>query len=144
MFVYSAISWEEILVFPIFRACVSTWRYRDRRAATPTFKRSATRPPFFWLYFVTAFSVLAVARGARLCNRPAQRIRMHVVREAPPSVDLHDRDPLPELRLELGVAVDRDLAQLEAELVARSAHHPPGRLAQVAARRGVEDDLGYG
>jgi hypothetical protein len=30
--------------FPIFRACVSTWRYRDRRAATPTFKRSATLP----------------------------------------------------------------------------------------------------
>jgi len=43
---YSAISCDEILVLPIFRACVSTWRYRDRRAATPTFKRSATRPPF--------------------------------------------------------------------------------------------------
>ena len=45
MFVYSAISCDEMRVFPIFRACVSTWRYRDRRAATPTFKRSATRPP---------------------------------------------------------------------------------------------------
>jgi hypothetical protein len=44
MFVYSAISCEEMRDFPIFRACVSTWRYRDRRAATPTFKRSATRP----------------------------------------------------------------------------------------------------
>src|SRR5512146_3259442 len=111
MFVYSAISCEEILVLPIFRACVSTWRYRDRRAATPTFKRSATRPPFFWLYFVTALSVLAVARSARLCNRPAQRVRMHVVGEAPLSVDLHHRDPLAVPRLELGIAVDRDLAQ---------------------------------
>src|ERR1041384_5942130 len=139
MFVYSAISWEEILVFPIFRACVSTWRYRDRRAATPTFKRSATRPPFFWLYFVTALSVLAVARGARLCNRLPQSLRVDVVREAAPSVDLDDRDPFPVFRLESGVAVDRDLAQLEAELVARGHDHPPGCLAEMAARGRVED-----
>src|SRR5919109_3257165 len=42
MFVYSAISCEEIRCLPIFRACVSTWRYRDRRAATPTVSRSDT------------------------------------------------------------------------------------------------------
>ena len=142
MFVYSAISCEEILVFPIFRACVSTWRYRDRRAATPTFKRSATRPP--WLDFVTAFSVVPAALAARLCNRPAERIRVHVVDEAPPPVDLHDRDPLAVGGLELGVAVDRDLPQLEAELLVRSRHDAPCRLAEVAARRGEEDDFGYG
>src|SRR5215813_9590452 len=66
MFVYSAISWEEILVLPILRACVSTWRYRDRRAATPTFRRSATRPP--WLDFVTAFSVVPGRLRLRLCK----------------------------------------------------------------------------
>src|SRR4029079_18321557 len=42
MFVYSAISCHEIRDLPILRACVSTWRYRLRRAATPTPKRSAT------------------------------------------------------------------------------------------------------
>jgi hypothetical protein len=69
---------------------------------------------------------------------------VHVVDEAPPPVDLDDRDPLAVLRLQLGVAVDRDLAQLEAELVVRGRDDTPGRRAEVAARRGVEDDLGYG
>ena len=69
---------------------------------------------------------------------------MDEVGEAPPPVDLHDRDPLPILRLELGVAVDRDLAQLEAELVACSRDNAPRSLAEVAAVGGVEDDVGYG
>ena len=67
-----------------------------------------------------------------------------MVREAPPPVDLHDRDPLAIRSLELGIAVDRDLAQLEAELVARRGDDAPGRLAEMAARRGIEDDFGYG
>jgi hypothetical protein len=67
-----------------------------------------------------------------------------VVDEAPPPVDLHDRDPLPVRSLELGVAVDRNLAQLEAELVSRRGDDAPGSRAEVAARRGEEDDLGYG
>src|SRR4051794_7775880 len=45
MFVYSAISCEEILVFPIFRACVSTWRYRDRRGGGPAVQRPAPLTP---------------------------------------------------------------------------------------------------
>jgi hypothetical protein len=69
---------------------------------------------------------------------------MHVVDEAPPAVDLHDRDPLTVGRLQLGIAVDRHLPQLEAELVARRGDDAPSRRAQVAARRGIEDDLGYG
>jgi len=69
---------------------------------------------------------------------------MNVIDEAPPAVDLDDRDPLPVRRLELGIAVDRDLPQLEAELVPCLRDHPPGRLAEVATRRGVEDDFGYG
>ena len=69
---------------------------------------------------------------------------MHVVGETPPPVDLDDRDPLAVLRLETGIPVDRDLLQLEAELVPCSGDDAPGRLAEMAARRGIEDDFGYG
>jgi hypothetical protein len=69
---------------------------------------------------------------------------VHVVDEAPPAVDLDHREPLPILRLQLGIAVDRHLAQLEAELVLRGRDDPSGRLAEVAARRREEDDFGYG
>jgi len=69
---------------------------------------------------------------------------VHVIDEAPPAVDLHDGDPFAVRGLELGIAVDRDLAQLEAELVLRLRDDPPGSLAEVAARRGEEDDLRYG
>jgi hypothetical protein len=79
-----------------------------------------------------------------LCNRPAERIGVDVVDETPPAVDLHDRDPLPVSGLETGVAVDRDLPQVEAELVSRRADDAAGRLAEMAAGSGVEDDFGYG
>jgi hypothetical protein len=69
---------------------------------------------------------------------------MDVVDETPPPVDLDDRDPLPVRGLELPVAVDRDLPQLEAQLVLRPGDDTPRRLAEVAARRGVKPDLGYG
>jgi hypothetical protein len=79
-----------------------------------------------------------------LCNRTTEGVRVHVIDETAPAVDLHHGDPLAVLRLELGIAVDRDLAQLEAELVLCLRDDAPGRLAEVAARRGVEDDLSYG
>ena len=69
---------------------------------------------------------------------------MDVVDEASRSVDLDDGDPLAVLRLELGIAVDRDLPQLEAELVACCGDDAPGRRAQMAARGGEEGDFGYG
>jgi hypothetical protein len=69
---------------------------------------------------------------------------MHVVDETAPAVDLHHRDPFAVCGLELGVAVDRHLAQVEAELVARSRDDALGRLAEVAARSGEQDDFGYG
>jgi hypothetical protein len=96
------------------------------------------------LDFVTAFSVVAAALAACLCNRPAERVGVDVVDETPPAVDLDDGDPLPVLGLEPGVAVDPDLAQLEAELVPRRADDAAGGLAEMTARRGVEDDFGYG
>jgi hypothetical protein len=67
-----------------------------------------------------------------------------VVDEAAPAVDLHDRNPLAVRRFELGIAVDRNLLQVEAELVVHSADDALRGCAEVAARRGVEDDLGYG
>jgi hypothetical protein len=79
-----------------------------------------------------------------LCNRTAERVRVHVVRKTPLSVDLHDRDPLAIPGLELRIPVDLDLPQLEAELVSRSGDDAPSGLAKMAARRGEECDLGYG
>jgi hypothetical protein len=69
---------------------------------------------------------------------------MHVVDETAPPVDLDHRDPFSVRGLQLGVAVDRYLLQLEAELVARSGDDAPGRRAEMAAGRGEEDDFGYG
>jgi hypothetical protein len=79
-----------------------------------------------------------------LCNRTAKPIGVHVIDETAPSVDLDDRDPLAVGRLELGIAVDDDLAQLEAELFLRGADDASRSGAEMAARRGVEDDLRYG
>ena len=79
-----------------------------------------------------------------MCNRPPQGVRVHVVDETAPPVDLDDRDPLAVRGLQLGVAVDRDLLQLEAELVACCGDDAPGRRAEVAAGRREEDDLRYG
>jgi hypothetical protein len=67
-----------------------------------------------------------------------------VVDEAPPPIDLDDRDPLAVLRLQPGIAVDGDFPQLEAELVVCRRDDAPRRRAEVAAGRGVEDELGYG
>jgi hypothetical protein len=79
-----------------------------------------------------------------LCNRLTQRFGVHVVDEAPSAVDLHHRDPLAVRSLEVRIAVDRHLPQLEPELLACRRDDAPGGLAQVAARRGEEDDLRYG
>jgi hypothetical protein len=69
---------------------------------------------------------------------------MDVIDEAASAVDLHDRNPLAVRSLEPRVTVDRDLSQLEANLVSCPGDDAAGRLAEVAARRGEEDDLGYG
>ena len=79
-----------------------------------------------------------------MCNCPAQRVGVHVVHETAPAVDIDHRNPLAVRGLELGIAVDRHLPQLEAELVARRRDDAPGRLAEVAARGGEEDNFRYG
>ena len=76
-----------------------------------------------------------------MCNRAAQCVDLHVVREAAPAVDLDNRQPLPVGGLELGVARDVDLAQVEAELGSQRAHLCKRPLAQVATLRVEDDDL---
>ena len=93
---------------------------------------------------MTALSVVPAALARCLCNRLTKRVRVHVIDEAAPSVDLDDRNPLPVRRLELGIAVDGDLPQLEAELVVRGADDAARRRAEVAPGSRVENDFGYG
>jgi hypothetical protein len=69
---------------------------------------------------------------------------VHVVDETSPAVDLHHRDPLAVSSLELGIAVDRDLPQLEAELLVCGRDDAPGRRAEMAARCGEQSYLSYG
>jgi hypothetical protein len=79
-----------------------------------------------------------------LCKRTAERIGVYVVDETPPAVDLHYRDPLAVRGFELGIAVDRDLPQLEVELVLCRRDDAPGRRAEMAARCGEQSYLTYG
>src|SRR4051794_17659991 len=77
-----------------------------------------------------------------LCGVEAapERFRLYVVRAHALAVDLHHRDQLPVLRLQLGVVVDRHLLELEPELDAKLAQLLLGSLAKMTAGRLVEDD----
>jgi hypothetical protein len=79
-----------------------------------------------------------------LCNRAAERVRLHVVRKTAPAVDLHDRDPLPVGALQPLVAADVDLPQLELQLPSQAREDGPRALAQVAVLRVVDDDVAQG
>jgi len=75
-----------------------------------------------------------------LCELPTQRVGRDEVDEGLLTVDLDDRDQLAIPRLQLGIPVDRDLLQLEAELVARSDDRLARLLAQMAPRGAVQPD----
>jgi hypothetical protein len=75
---------------------------------------------------------------------PPERLRVDVVDEQPLPVELDHGEPLAIVRLELGIAVDRDLLELEAELVAQLGELCARPLAERAARRVVERDSRYG
>ena len=75
-----------------------------------------------------------------MCNRAAERVGLNVIREAPATVDLHHRQPLPVGLLERRIIRDVDLAQVELELVAEIAHLLEGALAEMAAGGVVDDD----
>jgi hypothetical protein len=68
---------------------------------------------------------------------------VYVIREPAPAVDLDHRDPLPVGGLELGVAVDLDLAEVVAELGLERPRVGQGRLAQMATAGVVDDDLDH-
>src|SRR5262245_43723681 len=102
--------------FPIFFACVSTWRYRLSRAATPTVNRSVTPAPCVAVCNTAAIVPFGFAgcvsriSGSTLCVNVAEERRcVEVVDEGPTAVDLDHREPLTVLRLQLGIAADVDL-----------------------------------
>jgi hypothetical protein len=64
--------------------------------------------------------------------------RLHEVDEGLFPVDLHHGQQLPVARLQVRVAVDRDLLELEAQLLAKLAHGRARPLAEVAVDRVVE------
>jgi hypothetical protein len=80
-----------------------------------------------------------------LCNRFAERSELHVVREAAPTVDLDHGKPLAVLGLERLVARDVHLPQPEAQLDLKRPDLGQRPLAEMAALRVVDDDVGgYG
>jgi hypothetical protein len=79
-----------------------------------------------------------------LCEAAAQGIRLDEVGERPLAVDLHKRQPLPVAGLQLRVAGDVDLLELERLVGADRLEHASRRRAQMALRGVVEDDPGYG
>jgi hypothetical protein len=79
-----------------------------------------------------------------LCDLSAERLGLDEVGERPLAVDFHDRKPLAVPRLELRIAADVDLLELEPELVPRRVDDPPRGCAEVATLGVEEDDAGYG
>jgi hypothetical protein len=79
-----------------------------------------------------------------LCDLAAEGFGLDEVRERSPAVDLHDGQPRAIAGLELGVAADVDLVQLEPELLLRPADDAARGRAEMAALGVVEDDAGYG
>jgi hypothetical protein len=80
-----------------------------------------------------------------LCGQLApERIRLHVVREGANAVDLDDREPFSVACLELGMAADVDLLELEPQLVAQRAHLRQRALAEMAPLRVEDPDDRYG
>ena len=80
----------------------------------------------------------------RLCSRqlPPERLRLHVVGADTLAVDLDDRDQLAVAGLELRVAVDRYLDQLEPQFRAKLGELRAGPLAEMAALSFVDNYTG--
>ena len=79
-----------------------------------------------------------------MCEPAPHCIRWHEVDERLLAVDLDDREELAIPSLELGVAVDQDLLEIEAELVLKRRDGLARTLTEVAPLRAVEPDEGYG
>src|SRR5581483_5035565 len=123
---------------PIFFAWVRTWRYRERRAATPTVNRSATSAPCVAVCNTAAivpvgFVACATPSGAgTLCVQFAEeRGRVDVVDEGPLAVDLDHRQPLAVALLELADPADVHLLELELVLAPQLCERRARPLAEV-------------
>ncbi len=67
-----------------------------------------------------------------MCGQlPPECVRLDVIGERANPVDLDDREPLTVAGLELGVAADVDLLELEAELFLQRGDLCPRALAEV-------------
>jgi len=75
-----------------------------------------------------------------LCEPAPHCIRWHEVDERLLAVDLDDREQLAIPSLELGVAVDQDLLELEAELVPQRQNGLARTLAKMTPLGAVEND----
>jgi len=78
------------------------------------------------------------------CERLAEAPLLDPVDADALAVDLDHGDPGPVGTLELRVACDVDLGEVEAELGAQALELAPGALAELAARREVERDQAQG
>ena len=79
-----------------------------------------------------------------MCELSTQGVRRHEIGKRHLHADLDHRQELAVAALELRVAGDIDLDELEWHLGPNGLEHPPGRGAQVARRGVVEDDSRYG
>jgi hypothetical protein len=81
-----------------------------------------------------------------LCELALQRLGLHEVREGALTVDLDDGQEFPVALLEVGVAGDVDLDELERLLGTHGLEDAPCRHAEVAVGSVEEDDPrdGYG
>jgi hypothetical protein len=79
-----------------------------------------------------------------LCELAAEGVRWHEVREGLLAVDLHDRERLAVAGLELRIAGDVDLLELERLVGPHRLQHAPRRRAEMALGSVVEDDPDYG
>src|SRR5262245_26985010 len=132
---------------PIFFACVSTWRYRLSRAATPTVSRSVTPTPCVAVCNTVSIVPVGFAgcvsriSGLTLCADFAEeRGRVQVVDEGTFAVDLDHRQPLAVARLQLRIAADVDLEPLEVVLSPELCQRLPRTFAEAAVLGVVHRD----
>ena len=71
----------------------------------------------------------------------AKGIRIHVVDESALAVDLDHGEPLPVARLQLGIAVDLDLSELEIDVLAELFENGTRASAEMASLCVIQDDL---
>jgi hypothetical protein len=89
------------------------------------------------------FATYVSSRASTREAAPEPRL-VDEVREGSRAVDLDDWQPLAVLRLQLGVAGDVDLLELERNRLRDGGQRFARAFAKVAARRVIENDVRYG